>query len=93
MNRDFIDRLDGTQHCRDEDLDLFFPPRGGAGSTDKAKAICRGCPLLMPCLDYALARDLYGVWGATTQDERRTYQKDRGIRPIPVPHRREKSTK
>lgn len=39
---------------------------------EKAKAICGLCPITTECLDYALDTDQeYGVWGGTTQRERR----------------------
>lgn len=37
-----------------------------------ARELCRRCPVQPECLDYALAADeRYGVWGATTPEERR----------------------
>jgi WhiB family redox-sensing transcriptional regulator len=37
----------------------------------EAKAVCAGCPVRPECLAFALQRDLHGIWGATTEDERR----------------------
>jgi WhiB family redox-sensing transcriptional regulator len=38
----------------------------------QAVAICEGCPVRQECLETALAdRNLFGVWGGTTQAERR----------------------
>jgi hypothetical protein len=38
---------------------------------EEAKAVCRTCPVIEKCLDYALsAREAEGVWGGTTQQER-----------------------
>jgi WhiB family redox-sensing transcriptional regulator len=37
----------------------------------EAKAVCAGCPVRSACLVFALERDLEGVWGGTTEDERR----------------------
>jgi WhiB family transcriptional regulator, redox-sensing transcriptional regulator len=60
--------------CRDADPELFFPvaPRGpGADEIARAKAVCAGCRVRRECLQYALAtRQLHGVWGGTTEDER-----------------------
>lgn len=63
--------------CLHFDDDLFFPGRGE--STAEAKAICRRCPVKTPCLEYALGRGAYcnGVWGATSQRERRKIAKHR----------------
>ncbi|KOX11668.1 WhiB family transcriptional regulator [Nocardiopsis sp. NRRL B-16309] len=39
---------------------------------NRAKLICRGCPLRTPCLAEALdARIEFGVWGGMTERERR----------------------
>lgn len=56
--------------------DLWFPT---GHSQDKltALSVCRVCPVRAECLAYALemmARckgDLYGIWGGTTEVERR----------------------
>lgn len=62
--------------CRDEDPDLFFPigHHGPTGEveTEKAKAVCRGCPVLAECRADVLANPPeFGVWAALTPDERR----------------------
>ena len=61
--------------CRDADPDLFFPiSTTGAAlrQMEEAKRICRGCPVQIQCLAWALASGVTdGVWGATTPDERR----------------------
>lgn len=41
------------------------------GGIDAAKKICASCPLATKCLEYALQGDLEGVWGGTTEWERR----------------------
>jgi len=56
--------------CAQVDPELWFPDKGG--STRPAKRICRDCPVLAECRDYALARgDLDGVWGGLSERERR----------------------
>ena len=61
--------------CRSTDPDLFFPvgTTGPAISQiEAAKAVCRACPSLDPCLEFALATNQdSGVWGATSEEERR----------------------
>ncbi|MFD6290912.1 WhiB family transcriptional regulator [Streptomyces sp. NPDC060205] len=67
--------------CRYEDPDLFFPigaHDSGAGllQTDEAKAVCRRCPVMRRCLDWALAAGpVEGIWGATTEAERRAVRR------------------
>jgi WhiB family transcriptional regulator, redox-sensing transcriptional regulator len=63
--------------CRDVDPDLFFP-LGTSGASllqiDEAKQICRTCPVCVPCLRWALDTGDAGVWGGTTEDERRDHR-------------------
>lgn len=61
--------------CRDVDPELFFPI-GNTGPAlaqiGRAKGVCAGCPVRTPCLEWALASGQdTGVWGGTTEDERR----------------------
>lgn len=56
--------------CRTADPDLFFPADDDAARA--AVTICRGCPVREECLDWALeVRVRYGVWGGTTERDRR----------------------
>jgi WhiB family transcriptional regulator, redox-sensing transcriptional regulator len=58
--------------CRDADVDVFFPTKGQSPSD--AKRICEACPVVDPCLAYALSFTGYedggGVWGGMTRRER-----------------------
>lgn len=67
--------------CRGVDPDVMVPwvPRGSNGSeADQAKSICATCPVRQPCLDAALERPaLKGVWGGTSEAERRAIRKMR----------------
>jgi WhiB family transcriptional regulator, redox-sensing transcriptional regulator len=60
--------------CRGEDPGLFFPA-GESGPSlrqiERARTICRRCPVLATCLRYAMDTGQQGIWGATTDDERR----------------------
>jgi WhiB family redox-sensing transcriptional regulator len=55
--------------------DLFFPDEYGRRcqrQIKKAREICKTCPMLDPCLEWAVARpNLEGIWAATTPMERR----------------------
>lgn len=47
-------------------------------SVDATIAMCRNCPVISPCLSFALARDEpYGVWGGLTYEDRRTLRRSR----------------
>ena len=65
--------------CRDTDPDLFFPV-GTTGlaleQIEAAKAVCRTCEVQSACLEFALATNQEsGVWGATSEEERRKLRK------------------
>lgn len=65
--------------CLDENPDLFFPI-GSTGpalaQTERAKAVCRECPVITACLEWALERnEQYGVWGGKGEEERRTLKR------------------
>ena len=65
--------------CLGSDPDLFFP----LGSTGKplaqaemAKGLCVGCTVRELCLLYALqTNQVTGVWGGTTEEERRSIRR------------------
>lgn len=65
--------------CLYEDPDLFFPI-GYTGPTleqiDEAKAVCRRCPVVEQCLDWAVkAGQAEGIWGGVTASERRALRR------------------
>jgi hypothetical protein len=69
--------------CLHADKELFFLEDGVR--PEEAKRICAECPVRQRCLDYALADStLVGVWGGTTDRERREMRKDR----LAAAHRR-----
>lgn len=55
--------------CRDADPELFFPSAEDRAS-GRAIAICRACPVVRECLEWALEHCEYGVWGGTTTRQR-----------------------
>jgi WhiB family redox-sensing transcriptional regulator len=70
--------------CRDLDPDLFFPI-GTAGpavtQVAEAKQVCLTCPVRQPCLDWALRHyQDYGIWGGTTELERKALRSVIGVR-------------
>jgi WhiB family transcriptional regulator, redox-sensing transcriptional regulator len=67
--------------CRDSDPELFFPV-GKAGPAlvqiARAKQVCARCPVCAPCLAWALETGQEaGVWGGTSEDERRALRQRR----------------
>lgn len=64
--------------CRELDPNEFFPS-DGTGVT-KARSICADCPVKEPCLEYALRNRIdHGVWGGTSERERRRILKARRV--------------
>ena len=65
--------------CRDTDPDLFFPVGTTGIALDQiaaAKAVCRSCEAQAECLEFALATNQEsGVWGGTSEEERRKLRK------------------
>ncbi|QII03232.1 WhiB family transcriptional regulator [Rhodococcoides fascians A21d2] len=62
--------------CRTESTTLFFPSKALRGAKRQqaelaAKDICRACPVLSQCRDFALrTHQSYGIWGGLTAAER-----------------------
>jgi WhiB family redox-sensing transcriptional regulator len=73
--------MDWRHHaaCREVDPELFFPI-GNTGPAllqiDEAKQVCHRCPVMEPCLEWAVesGQDA-GVWGGMSEDERRAYKR------------------
>jgi WhiB family redox-sensing transcriptional regulator len=57
-----------SANCRGADPELFFPERGA--STKRAKAICRKCVVIEPCLEFALLKNEKGIRGGKSYGER-----------------------
>ena len=65
--------------CRGPLGAVFFPPpvterkRERRAREEKAKEICRACPVMLECRSYAVEiREQHGVWGGLSEKERRT---------------------
>lgn len=57
---------------------MFFPSDGVG--VDRARKICATCPVREACLDYALEHRIdHGVWGGTSERERRRILKRRRL--------------
>lgn len=58
--------------CRDADPELFFPvSESDTAQIDRAKNVCRACPVQGSCLQVAMHSPVEGIWGGTTESERR----------------------
>ena len=93
---DFSDK--GPTACSSYDPDLFFPDPEGPNFSQlmrHAKEICFTCPYQLRCLELAVKNDEPGVWGGTSQPERRQMKRKNKIEipangPIYNGHSREK---
>lgn len=65
--------------CRDMPSDLFYGE--SKLSEEAAKSICRTCPVIEPCREWGIVREVFGVWGGLTPRER---QRERSRRRITV---------
>ncbi len=70
--------------CAQTDPEIFFPLDIEMGfgkfsskyqSLEAAKKVCQECPLIKDCLEYALKNHEIGVWGGTTEHERKLIRK------------------
>ena len=64
--------------CKGPQSNLFFAPNHLERKDERltresaAKAICRSCPVLAECREYALlVREPHGIWGGLNEYERR----------------------
>lgn len=57
--------------CTTMDPELFHPLHDDGVEAAQATAACWRCPARAECLEWALANDEQGVWGGTTDFERR----------------------
>lgn len=71
--------------CREIGPEPFFVEESGPTIyiTNAAKRICHNCLVRNDCLDYALTLGpVVGVWGGTTEKERRKLRADRRRKPM-----------
>ncbi len=69
--------------CAEVDPEIFFPERGG--SSKAARAVCSECKVKTECLEYALNnKEQFGIWGGTSERERRRLRKERAKRRLRI---------
>jgi WhiB family transcriptional regulator, redox-sensing transcriptional regulator len=75
----------GQGRCRDLDPAVFFPSDGIG--VQAAQRICSECPVKGPCLEYALDNRVdHGVWGGTSERERRRILRRRRVTRLQASH-------
>ena len=72
--------------CTQVEPELFFPESQAEyeASRDWISQICGACPLSEPCLEYALAVKVSGIWAGTNEIERKAMRKKRKIQPASI---------
>lgn len=69
-------------HCSDKPPSLFFPSDGVG--VEIARRICADCPVKDACREYALEHRIdHGVWGGTSERQRRRILKARRLTITP----------
>jgi WhiB family redox-sensing transcriptional regulator len=69
--------------CRRYENIVFFGDDGESelekqGREARAKSICKTCPVLEPCLEFAMeTNQKYGIWGGLTSKERASLKRRR----------------
>lgn len=71
--------------CLGMDAALFVGPDGEVRADrefreEEAKGVCRGCPLISECLDWAVSNVEIGIWGGTNDDERRALRSNHRVK-------------
>jgi WhiB family redox-sensing transcriptional regulator len=83
---DPVDKLDWQEEaaCRAYENILFFGPEQGESDIERqnrearAKAICHQCPVIEPCLEFAMeTNQKYGIWGGLSDKERASLKRRR----------------
>jgi WhiB family redox-sensing transcriptional regulator len=70
--------------CNDMPPSVFFP-NDGVG-VEIARRICADCPVKAPCLEYALLNRIdHGVWGGSSERERRRIARRRRLETVTDP--------
>lgn len=70
--------------CSAETAELFHPV-GSGPSAEPAKAVCRRCPVMLACQDWALETgQKSGVWGGLSEDELKKARRHRGRSDVSV---------
>lgn len=75
---DFFEK--GNPPCTVRKLDTFFPEKEDKNYRQKtalAKEVCRTCPYMAECLEWALKYEEFGVWGGTSPEDRKTMKRSR----------------
>jgi WhiB family redox-sensing transcriptional regulator len=84
VSKSFMEPVVGKKAaCTEVDPEIFFPnySDGGEFAEAMAKKVCRSCPIINECLEFALyTGDRWSILGATTPSEREAIRRNRNWR-------------
>ena len=69
--------------CKGLPIEIFFPdeeedtPEDIISKLEIAMKFCEDCPVLKLCYAHGLKHEDYGIWGASTEKERRSERRRR----------------
>ena len=72
-------RFDERAVCTGMDPEAFFPIAAAEPITDDVAAACAGCPWRRPCLAWALAHPVVGIWAGTNTAQREDLRRRHGL--------------
>lgn len=61
--------------CAQTDPEAFFPELGHTAAP--ARRVCLACPVRVECLEYAIDHGERGIWGGTTENQRKAIRRAR----------------
>jgi hypothetical protein len=80
-------QFDGTQVCSQIPLESYYlisesgrSNKEIAQEKKRIKSLCYSCSYQVECLEWALHYERYGIWGGTTEEERKVIRSDRKIK-------------
>lgn len=72
--------FDGTQSCAETSFEFFYGETSDTTSSRVAKRICGMCAFIVPCAEYGIEHEQFGVWGGLGPGERREIRRRKGSR-------------
>lgn len=82
-----LPRFTGQEPCTEVGQEMFFTPENSSAlysHLDQLVSLCSSCSMQAECLDYALHVGVQGVWGGTTEGQRRQMRRALNIIPEPT---------
>jgi len=75
----FFDLVEDNAKCHNHPEPEVFFDYESTGVRPDIIHFCKDCKIVNECFDYAIKRDVYGVWAGTTRNQRKEIQKHYNI--------------